>query len=62
MLALSELGPSTSALGKGIGMSEHTDGGEPPPPMGLEMEMEKGKAVAQGSDLHLRKGGEGRAG
>ena len=35
------------------------DGGDFPPSLGSEMEMDKGKAVVQGPNLHLGKGGEG---
>ena len=43
-------------------MSEHMDGGELHPPLGSEMEMEKGKEIVQGPDLHSGKGGEGTSG
>ena len=43
-------------------MSEDMDGGETPPILSSDMEIEKGKEKLQASDIHPGKGGEGTSG
>ena len=54
--------PVPMSGGSGPEMSEHTNGGENPPILSSDMEIEKGKEKLQAFDIHPRKGGEGTSG